>query len=94
MALAGLDGIAEWRLKSGVRFFMTMPKRARLADDLIQGDGWIRYDEIASIYVRATQELGCLTRHNDLDAFRIAAKDCAGIDCHDDRMSLLFKRAP
>lgn len=73
---------------------MTMPERARLADDLIQGDGWIRYDEIASICVRSSQELGCLKKHNDLDAFRIAAKDCAGIDCQDDRMSLLFARVP
>ena len=92
--LAGLNGIAEWRLKSGGMFFMTMPERARLADDGIQGDGWIRYDEIASICVRATQKLGGIEKVNDLDAFRSATKDCVGIDCLDDRVSLLLKRVP
>lgn len=94
MALAGLKGIAEWRLKSGGMFYMTMPERSRLTDDVIQGDGWIRYEEIASICLRATQQLGGLEMVNDLHAFRIAAKDCAGIDCQADGTSLLFKRVP
>jgi hypothetical protein len=94
MALAGINAIAEWRLKSGGMFFMTMPERSRLTTEVIQGDGWIRYEEIASICVRATQQLGGLEKANDLYAFRIAAKDCAGIDCRDDGSSLLFKRVP
>jgi hypothetical protein len=44
--------------------------------------------------VRAKQQLGGLEKANDLDAFRIAAKDCTGIDCWDDGASLLFKRVP
>ena len=89
-SLAGLDGIAEWRLVGGVTFFMAIPDSSRLTDEGIS-DSTIRYWEIASIVVRATQPLGALSKANDLDRFREQALQCSAVQLLDDGESLTFR---
>jgi hypothetical protein len=92
--LSGIDGICEWQLTSGVSFFMAMPDGPKLTDEGVQASSLVRYEEIASIIVRATQQLGGLRKVNDLGAFRAGAKLCGSVQFQDDGESLIFRAAP
>jgi hypothetical protein len=90
MALAGLSGIAEWRLKPGARL---LHDDARTSTIGRRRNSWRWGDPVRRDrkHLRASHSgAGGLEKVNDLQAFRIAAKGCTEIDCQDDRMSLLF----
>jgi hypothetical protein len=64
--------IAEWRLSSGVTFYMYLPTRVEMGDETIKADSDVRFDEINQVTVMRTAKLGGFTAKNDLAACREA----------------------
>lgn len=65
--LSETSSVAEWRLTSGITFFMAVPAVSRLTERSIDGST-VAYGEIEQLIFRSQQHLGSLEKQNDLDA--------------------------
>jgi len=59
--------LAEWELKSGVKFQMFVPSLADMGEETIQFDSDVRFDEIEQMTIRGHVQLGRLTASNDIE---------------------------
>lgn len=68
--LPGSNLIAEWRLTSGVAFFMTPPPVEQIDEHGFNKPGTVQFSELVTVVVRANQPVGGLSKTNDLAAVR------------------------
>jgi len=79
-SLAEQPVLAEWRLSSGVGFFMYTPSIERLGPDGIEGST-VQYEELTELRVPAQHQLGSLSVTNDLASTQQVTEGCClGID--------------
>jgi len=71
--LAGVGKvIAQWRLASGVTFFMYVPTASDMGDETLKPDSDVRFDELVQVDILRSVQLGGLTATNDVEACRRA----------------------
>lgn len=69
--------MAEWRLVSGVTFYMYLPSSASTGTETVTPDSGVRFDEIAQLLIEETVKLGGAAASNDLGACSGALSDSA-----------------
>jgi hypothetical protein len=68
-ALHETSVLAEWRLASGVQFYMQVPAQERLTEQGVEGST-VEYAEISALVIRREQPLGGVVTRNDLELVR------------------------
>lgn len=63
---------AQWRVASGVTFYMYVPATADLGTETLTVGSDVRFDELVSLDIRRTVQLGGLAATNNVEACREA----------------------
>jgi hypothetical protein len=64
--------MASWQLESGVTFFMFIPNAEAMGEETITKESDVRFDEIVSLDILNTMQLGGLSVSNDIEMCRVA----------------------
>lgn len=67
--------MASWQLASGVTFFMFMPSAEAIGEETITKESDVRFEEIVSLDILRTVQLGGLSVSNDIEMCRLALEN-------------------
>lgn len=62
--------LAEWRLSSGVNFYMYLPLPFQMGSETIKTDSDIRFDELDKLIILKRMTFGSLAADNDIETCR------------------------